>query len=577
MKNLFTALFVMVLIPGLILANIIHVPTDQPTIQAGINAAVNGDTVLVADSTYYENIDFKGKAITVASHFLIDGNSTHIDSSIIDGSQPSHPDSGSVVCFQSDEDTTSVLCGFTITGGSGTHIASINRSGGGGIGMFSGGKIRNNKITGNQIHVVTQQEIGGGGLAFAPSNNTNLIVEHNEFTQNSLSGPVNANGGGLWLGPRWNNGYIRVNNNLVSNNSVTCTGTYKAMGGGIGVSINLPTKGTIIIEKNLISNNYLYCIASIGGGIYIVYWDPGHTITDDNPSPLICNNIIKKNYSEGLGGGIGIWTVEYGGHYPNSNIKPQPAIINNTIANNIAQDGCGIFNFDSYPLLMNNIFWDDLSASGSSEIFDNNINFAPYVPPYHDPYNDGEVFVRYSDIQDSLWSGEGNLSIDPLFVPGDSLLNLEYTIDTSRCLNSGIDSIVVNGKWCFTPQTDYAGNQRPQPIGTPPDMGAWEYDVVNALENVQSITFPKTFSLKQNYPNPFNPSTTIEFSIPKTEFVTLKIYNLLGQEVGILVADMLIPGNYKYTWDASAFASGIYYYKIDAGKFAETRKMILLR
>ncbi len=89
---------------------------------------------------------------------------------------------------------------------------------------------------------------------------------------------------------------------------------------------------------------------------------------------------------------------------------------------------------------------------------------------------------------------------------------------------------------------------------------------------------PKTFSLKQNYPNPFNPSTTIEFSIPKSEFVTLKIYNLLGQEVATLVLDKLTPGNYKYTWDASGFASGVYYYRLETDKrFVQTRKLIVLK
>ncbi len=88
---------------------------------------------------------------------------------------------------------------------------------------------------------------------------------------------------------------------------------------------------------------------------------------------------------------------------------------------------------------------------------------------------------------------------------------------------------------------------------------------------------PTVFFLKQNYPNPFNPRTTIEFGLPKTEFVTLKIYNILGQEVKTLVADKLSVGKHKYNLDASGFASGVYYYKITAGNFMQTKKLLFLQ
>ena len=76
---------------------------------------------------------------------------------------------------------------------------------------------------------------------------------------------------------------------------------------------------------------------------------------------------------------------------------------------------------------------------------------------------------------------------------------------------------------------------------------------------------PDKFNLEQNYPNPFNSNTKIKFSIPKSEFVTLKIYNMLGQEIATLVSDQLSPGNYDYIWNASDIASGVYIYKIETG------------
>jgi len=93
----------------------------------------------------------------------------------------------------------------------------------------------------------------------------------------------------------------------------------------------------------------------------------------------------------------------------------------------------------------------------------------------------------------------------------------------------------------------------------------------------------KDFKLSQNYPNPFNPTTTINYSIPDivSDFnlrnVQLKVYDMLGREVVTLLNKYQSPGNYRLDFDASSLSSGIYYYRLMAGEFVETKKMILLK
>lgn len=88
---------------------------------------------------------------------------------------------------------------------------------------------------------------------------------------------------------------------------------------------------------------------------------------------------------------------------------------------------------------------------------------------------------------------------------------------------------------------------------------------------------PAEFSLAQNYPNPFNPNTRIEYKLAIREYVRLNVYNMLGQEVATLVDGVRDAGTYNAEWNASGVPSGIYWYRIDAGNFSETRKMILMK
>ncbi len=102
-------------------------------------------------------------------------------------------------------------------------------------------------------------------------------------------------------------------------------------------------------------------------------------------------------------------------------------------------------------------------------------------------------------------------------------------------------------------------------------------DIVSAIELTENDLIPKEFSLQQNYPNPFNPTTTIKYQNPELTFVTLKIFNLLGEEIRTLVSEEKPAGKYELKFDGTALPSGIYFYRIQAGSFIETKKMILLK
>jgi CubicO group peptidase (beta-lactamase class C family) len=107
----------------------------------------------------------------------------------------------------------------------------------------------------------------------------------------------------------------------------------------------------------------------------------------------------------------------------------------------------------------------------------------------------------------------------------------------------------------------------------------WEIVKFAQITGIEDVTetILTEFALQQNHPNPFNPSTTIEFTLPKSEFVELKVYNILGKEVTTIVSNKLNQGNHTYQFDGNNLASGVYYYQLMTGDYREVKKMILLR
>lgn len=540
---------------GGVIAGTIKVPDDYAKIQAGINAASNGDTVLVADGIYYENINFKGKAVTVASYFFIDGDTIHIDNTIIDGSQPSHPDTGSVVLFISGEDTASVLYGFTITNGSGSVIAERRR--GGGICIFnSGARISDNKII-NNMSVSDIRVYGGGISAGDPENNScYIIIDRNLVANNmAISNNEYPYGGGIDI--RMAN--FRVVENKISYNLVS--GFRNCYAPSVRLCY---AAANSVFRGNTISFNY-YGSGECAGGMLLVYVPNGFIVEKNyfrgntggnggallisDSSPIVRNNIFFEN-SGNRGGAIGIGASTVLTH--------MPQIINNTILSNTALEGGGLYvnTPTTQNLVMNTILWEN-SASTGAQIFVAN----------------GTLDVVYSDVQGGC-PGEGNIDLDPAFEPGDHFYHLSTS---SPCINKGISTMLIAGAICCCPGNDFDGDTRPY-SDSKPDIGADETNIPTRIDMQPAAIIPEKYALEQNYPNPFNPSTTIEFALPQSSFVTLKIYNILGKEVASLVSEMLAVGNYNYHWNATrmAAAAGVYFYQLRTDKFSQTKKMILM-
>jgi hypothetical protein len=103
--------------------------------------------------------------------------------------------------------------------------------------------------------------------------------------------------------------------------------------------------------------------------------------------------------------------------------------------------------------------------------------------------------------------------------------------------------------------------------------------VINTPSGVTNISkvIPEGFKLSQNYPNPFNPVTRIKYEIPKNSFVSLKVYDNIGKEIAVLVNESQLPGSYETSFDASKYPSGVYFYKLTANGYSETKRMVLVK
>ena len=327
----------------------VHPDSLLNSIQAGINSCSTGDTVLVAPGIYYENINFKGKAITVTSE---QGANT----TIIDGGNPANPDSASVVAFVSREDTNSVLKGFTITNGSGTYNIYWGLSGGGiYCDSSSSPTITSNIITGNTA-------LYGGGIECIDSSSPNITG--NTITNNR----ANVTGGGIDL--------YDYCSPLIEGDTITGNTAFKA-GGGICCDEN----SSATIKKNFISGN----TADEGGGIGC----------GNSSFPIITDNTITDNTANVYGGGIrcresspiieNCTISSNNGEGVYCKVGANPIINYNNITDNTSY---GVYNEDS-DVIINALhnWWGEPSGpyhpitnpSGLGDSVSNYVDFVPWL------------------------------------------------------------------------------------------------------------------------------------------------------------------------------------------------------
>ena len=419
-------------------------PPPPPPIQQGINAASDGDTVLVPPGTYFENIDFLGKAIVVKS---LEGR----EKTVIDGGY-----NGSVVSFCGCEDTTSVLDGFTIIHGKGTYNIDYEEMQGGGIYAFdSPCKIIDCIIEDNMAGMTPQQGMGGGLYINGYYSGEIPHVMRNCIIRKNLA---SAGGGGVFAACL--SGYIT--NCRIMNNETTGYFSEISYRGGKGGGVYISEGNDFLIQKCIFSRNsctrpndeYIYkpCAGALwcgrsnatirenlfignsavyGGAIYIASYSQGTAITrnlflencagdywtsgeggaieviGNDAYAVINNNAFIRNGSyrglerEPWAGAIGHW--RYGG-----------CVVNNIVAETLSGFACDV----KYPINHHNCYWDN--ADG-----------------------------------DTHWPGEGSIFLNPRFI---EIGRFDYRVKpSSPCIDAG--SVILD-------DTTFCG--------TLPDIGAWE-------------------------------------------------------------------------------------------------------
>ena len=334
-----------------------------------------------------------------------------------------------------------------------------------------------------------------------------------------------------YTGTGWTN-WTAVDSGL-SNTDIWTLAVSPSSGGAGGLSLFAGTKGNGIFRSTRNGTSWTRWTAVDSG------------LTSNKVFALVVtpNGTDSSNIFAGTEGGGVFLSTNNGAYWTAVNSG-----LDNTKVNALAVSGTNLFagTHDGIFLSTNNgTNWTAVN-SGLTTTFINSIAVS------HDGTGDTNIFV-------GTWGGGVFFSTDN---------GAHWTNIHSTSMNPWDWTVTVS---------PYGKGGKDLLVGTE-GGGAWRRPLSDINTNVKQLSSqPKRFTLSQNYPNPFNPTTTISYELPKESFVSLKVFDLLGREVTTLVSEEMSAGSYSRQWNATNIPSGIYFYRLQAGSFCETKKLVLLK
>ena len=607
--------------------NIIYVPDQYSQIQFAIDAASDGDIVQVRPGTYYENINLKGKDISlVSNHYFNIGKTQLIKDTIIDGGKK-----GTVIRIQSGEPSSALIWGFTIQNGLGTGTNEDYTSGGGininthkNIdGLLPSGASSNAQIK----HCIFKNNDGGTG-------NGGAIHAYSKWKDYGISSPIISNCvfydnvspavlidegvNGLFynitmadndtIGLEWKStGVSNVQSSLVINNSIILD-SLALIDSVSAKEIKINSSNGISFGNNYGKNNTnidpLFCYREIGEyslhnlsplvsrsefvgaldvGCYTPKFDPieNLTILEDSKKQVFLSQYV--NYANpGLLYVSAMASPTFSAKSLSSEIK---TLVNNdtlTITPDTNWNGTS-----EIQVTMTDIGDQETSSFAVSvqEINDLPQSFEWVYPTTLDTVQISEnnsfdwVTIKWTKSTDP----DGNEVIywfnldDTYYV---SLRDTTYDLSHSVLLaNWYYDELSARRFKITVSALDPNQNSAVVPInGGSQELFVNRYQFLSTNDDLT----PKKFKLYQNSPNPFNPNTHIRFDLTKNESISLMIYNVVGKEVAQIKRDNLSAGQHVINWKGQdqygeRLPSGLYIYRLVAGNKISTKKMLLLK